>query len=597
MKVLSFLILILLIPLTWAQKPNIILIITDDQGFGDCGFSGNNIIQTPCIDQLVEEGTLLNNFHVDPTCAPTRAALLTGRYSARTGVWHTVQGRNMLRSQEITLANILTDNGYKTGLFGKWHLGDNYPYRAEDRGFQHTVMHAAGGVGQSPDYWGNDYFDDTYLVNGRYQQFNGFCTDVWFDQAIEFITTNKDRPFFAYIAPNAPHSPFYCPTKYTKIYEGDQRVPNIPFYGMITNIDDNLGKLMEVLDQAEIKDNTILIYMTDNGTSAGLKGKTGFNAGMRGKKNSEYEGGHRVPLIIKWPNGNIKPGKSISQLTAHIDIVPTIIDLCNLRAPITNYDGKSLKDLLISDKPGWLERTLIVESQRVVDPIKWRKSAVMTERWRLINGKELYDIIKDPSQKKDLKDKYPKIVNHLRNSYENFWNDVSREHAITSHITIGSDNAPIVALSSHDWLIDQLSPWNQKHIIEGFCATSSFWSVQSETDGTYEVSLRRWPAETDKAINDGTYGKAYNYTHARLKINDIDVTKPIPLNAKEVTFSIELPKGIFQLAPEFISQDVIATPYYAYVTHKPKRGWQTPKGMGLPIYDPSFGSKPPQLDL
>ena len=220
--------------------PNVILVITDDQGYGDIGFTGNPVIQTPAIDRLRTQGTLLNNFHVDPTCAPTRAALMTGRYSDRVGVWHTIMGRNMLRTREVTMADVFAESGYVTGLFGKWHLGDDYPYRPEDRGFRHSVHHKAGGVGQAPDYWGNDYFDDTYFVNGKPRQFTGFCTDVWFDEGMKFIRQNRKQPFFAYISTNAPHGPFYCPLDYTEPYENNPGVSTPEFYGMVTNLDDNL---------------------------------------------------------------------------------------------------------------------------------------------------------------------------------------------------------------------------------------------------------------------------------------------------------------------------------------------------------------------
>ena len=592
---LYLLILLLCCSSSFAKLPNIILVITDDQGYGDFGFSGNKFIQTPNIDKLVKNSILLTNFHVDPTCAPTRAALLTGRYSNRTGVWHTVQGRNMLREREITLADILKENGYETGLFGKWHLGDNYPYRPVDRGFTYSVMHHAGGVGQAPDYWGNDYFDDTYNFNGVFKRFDGFCTDIWFDEAIKFIKSNKNSPFFAYIAPNAPHSPFYCPEEYTKIYQNNDKIPNIPFYGMITNIDENMGNLIKILDEENLSSNTILIYMTDNGTSAGMKNGIGYNANMRGKKNSEYEGGHRVPCIIRWPQSNLVHGKEISQLTAHIDIFPTIIDMCNLDSPTVDFDGKSIINLLEQNKDSWPNRALIVETQRIVTPKKKKKSSVMKDSWRLINGKELYDLDNDFEQKINVAKKYPEIVNELRDHYDIFWNDVSKDHALTSHISLGSDLNPIVKLSSHDWLIDQLSPWSQEHVKVGFCEEQSFWSVKCERSGIYEISLRRWPVEADKPINDGSYGKSYKYTHARLKINDIDIKKSIPAGAKEITFSVNLPKGIMKLAPVFISDELIATPYYAYVTHQLQKNWQTPEYMKIPIFDPNYGEKPPQI--
>ena len=579
-----------------AEKPNVVIVITDDQGYGDVAFTGNPAIKTPNIDKLRSQGTLLNNFHVDPTCAPTRSALMTGRYSDRVGVWHTVQGRNMLRRRETTMADIFGANGYATGLFGKWHLGDCYPYRPEDRGFQHCVFHQAGGVGQAPDYWGNDYFDDTYIVNGRHQRFDGFCTDVWFAEGMEFIKANRDRPFFAYISTNAPHSPYYCPEEYTRPYAGDPQVSITEFYGMITNIDDNMARLMELLDQEGIADNTILVFMTDNGTAGGLKNGRGYDGGMRGMKNSEYDGGHRVPFIVRWPNGDIEAGKSVERLTAHIDILPTFVELCGLEAPDIEFDGSDISDLLYTDGNAWPDRALVVESQRVVDPIMWRKSAVMTDRWRLVNGRELFDLEADPRQANDVATQYPEVFERLRGEYETFWNDVSQEHDLTSYMVIGSDHSPIVALSSHDWLIDRLPPWNQNHIKNGDVAEESFWAIEVERDGEYEISLRRWPVEADKGINDGTYGQAFDYTQARMRIGDIDETRDIPDGAKEVTFQVTLKAGVTQLAPTFIGPTLTATPYYVYVTHTPKPGWQTPEGMGIPVYDPSYGRVPPQIE-
>ncbi|VGO12490.1 Arylsulfatase [Pontiella desulfatans] len=578
-----------------AKKPNVIIVITDDQGYGDLAFTGNPAIKTPNIDKLRTQGTLLNNYHVDPTCAPTRSALMTGRYSDRVGVWHTVQGRSMLRRRETTMADVFSANGYSTGIFGKWHLGDCYPFRPEDRGFQHCVYHQAGGVGQAPDYWGNDYFDDTYIVNGKHQRFEGFCTDVWFDEGMKFIKTNKNKPFFAYITTNAPHGPYYCPEEYSKPYEGNPNVSIPEVYGMITNIDDNMAKLMKLLEAEGIAENTILVFQTDNGTAGGLQNGRGYDGNMRGKKGSEYEGGHRVPFIIRWPDGKIEPGKSIEQLTAHIDILPTFIDLCGLTAPKIEFDGTSLAPLLFSKGRSWPDRALVVESQRVVDPIKWRKCSVMTDQWRLVNGKELFEVRKDPKQAEDLSAQHPEVFQKLRAEYDKFWNDVSREHDQTSYMVIGSEKAPIVSLSSHDWLIDKLPPWHQNHIKNGDVAEISHWAIEVERDGNYEISLRRWPVEADKGINDGTYGKAFNYKQARMRIGDVDETKPIPSGAKEVTFTVSLKKGLTNLSPVFIGDDLSATPYYAYVTHKPKPGWQTPQGMGIPVYDPNFGRIPPQL--
>jgi len=581
--------------LALAAKPNVIVVITDDQGYGDLGCNGNTVIQTPNIDKLRSQGIQLDNYHVDPTCAPTRSALMTGRYSDRVGVWHTVQGRNMLREREITMADIFGQNGYATGIFGKWHLGDCYPYRPEDRGFTTTVYHGAGGVAQAPDYWGNDYFDDTYIKNGKPTRFKGFCTDIFFDEGMEFIEQNakKEKPFFAYIAPNAPHGPFYCPEEYTKPYESRSGVSKTEFYGMVTNIDDNMAKLMRQLDELGIANNTILVFTTDNGTSGGLHEGRGFTAGMRGKKSSEYDGGHRVPFIVRWPDGKLEAGKSVKRLTAHLDILPTFIDLCGLSAPEVEFDGTSIRDLLYTNGKSWPDRSLVVESQRVVDPIKWRKCAVMTDRWRMVNGDELYDMEQDSGQETDVKGKHPEVFERLRGEYERFWADVSREHNLTSYMVVGSDESPVVALSSHDWLVEQV-PWYQPHIMHGAMAKPAHWAIEVDHDGVYEISLRRWPVEADKAINDANGYKAFSFSAARMRIADIDETKNIPAGAKEVTFRVNLKKGVTELSPLFIGGGKEATPYYAYVTHRPSTGWQTPAGMGIPVYDPAYGRVPPQ---
>ncbi|TWU22104.1 Arylsulfatase precursor [Novipirellula galeiformis] len=585
---------VLVVPtLAEAKQPNVVVVMTDDQGWGDLACNGNPWIKTPTMDALASESTLLTNYHVDPTCAPTRAALMTGRYSDRVGVWHTIQGRNLLRSREKTMADLFAANGYATGMFGKWHLGDVYPFRPEDRGFTHAVYHGGGGVMQAPDYWGNDYFDDTYIENGKRNRFPGFCTDVWFDEGMKFIKANKHKPFFAYIATNAPHSPLYCPTKYTDIYKEDPNVPSDEFYGMITNIDDNLAKLIQLLKDEGLHDDTILVFTTDNGTAAGLVKGLGYDGNMRGKKGSQYDGGHRVPFMIRWPNGNIEAGKEISRLTAHIDILPTFIDLCQLDAPEIKFDGSSLRELLYGDADGWPDRSLVVESQRVVDPVKWRQSAVMTDRWRLVDGKELYDIQVDPKQKHNIASEHPEVLQRLRNQYERFWSDVSAEHNLTSYMIIGSAQQPIVTLSSHDWLVERV-PWNQPHIISGAMAKPAYWALQVEHAGEYEISLRRWPVEADKGINNGDYGNAFAFEQACLRIDDINETKPIPAGAKEVTFRVTLKKGMTRLAPTFVGGGIEATPYYVYVTDKIQPAWQTPEGMGIPVYDPEYGRRPPQ---
>ena len=547
------------------KRPNVVLVITDDQGYGDLACHGNPVIKTPNLDRLYAESVRLTDFHVDPTCSPTRSALMTGHYSTRTGVWHTIMGRSLLGKHEVTMADVFSANGYQTGIFGKWHLGDNYPFRPQDRGFKEVLVHRGGGVGQGPDYWGNDYFDDTYLHNGKPKKFTGYCTDVWFDGAIKFIETNKNRPFFCYLTTNAPHGPYNVAEKYSKPYR-DKGVPQnqARFYGMITNIDENMGRLMRQLRELGLQENTILIFMTDNGTSAG------YNAGMRGRKGSEYEGGHRVPFFIRWPGGKFHVGRDVTDLAAHIDVLPTLIQLCRLKKPNgLKFDGAGLAPLLSHNVRGWPNRTLVVHSQRIEHPQKWRKSAVMTNRWRLVNGKELYDVKADPSQKKNTADEHPETVEKLRKEYEKWWADLSEQFDKYCRIIIGSDKENPTRLMSHDWHSPN-PPWSQG-AVRGASKANGFWAVEVERDGTYEFELRRWPTEVDKPITAAiNNGKAIRATNARLKIADVDETKSIEAGAHEVTFRVQLKAGKTRLQTWFMDDAGESRgAYYAYVKRLP----------------------------
>jgi len=543
-----------------SRRPNVVLVVTDDQGYGDLGCHGNEVISTPNLDGLHAQSVRLTDFHVDPTCSPTRSALMTGHYSSRTGVWHTIMGRSLLRRDEVTVADVFSANGYRTAIFGKWHLGDNYPYRPQDRGFQDVLIHGGGGVGQGPDYWGNDYFDDTYLHNGRAQKFEGYCTDIWFDGALKFIEANKEGPFFCYIPTNAPHGPYNVADKYSKPYR-DKGVPSrqADFYGMITNIDQNVARLMARLKDLNLEENTILIFMTDNGTSGDYAG------GMRGKKGSEYEGGHRVPFFIRWPGGRLAAPGDIARLAAHVDVLPTLIELCGLQGPQgVKFDGTSLAPLLRGDASRWPDRTLLVHSQRIEHPEKWRKSAVMTQRWRLINGKELYDIEADPLQKNDVAGVNAETVEKLRESYEQWWADLSRRFDEYCEIVVGSDKQNPTRLMSHDWHCPDPA-WSQG-VVRGAGKTNGFWAVEIERDGTYAFELRRWPVELDASINGAPpSGKAISAASARLKVADADLSMPVPRDAHAVTFQAKLKAGKTRLETWFTDDDGTSRgAYYVY---------------------------------
>jgi arylsulfatase A-like enzyme len=526
--------------------PNVLLIITDDQGYGDVSAHGNTMIATPSMDRLRDESVRLTNFHVDPTCSPTRSALMSGRYSTRTGVWHTIMGRSLMSEDEQTLAEIFHAAGYRTGMFGKWHLGDNYPQRPQDQGFEHVVWHHGGGVGQGPDYWDNDYFDDTYEVNGDWTPFEGYCSDVWFREATAFIEREDERPFFAYLATNAPHGPFLVDEAYSRPYLEAGVPPTMAkFYGMIANIDENLGRLRKRLDELGLAENTILIFMTDNGTAAGHQGRNneegtwkGFNAGMRGHKGSEYEGGHRVPFFVSWPAGGVGGGRDIAALSAHVDILPTLADLCGVptSGPLP-LDGISLVDALRGRGAAPSGRTLFVHSQRVEHPQKWRKSAVMTERWRLINGKELYDLSVDPGQASDIAATHSTVVADLRASYDAWWQSLEPVMNEPVRIGFGGKENP-VNLMSHDWHTeDRGTPWHQNHVRNGYVGNGP-WAVDVERAGSYEISLYRWPAHLERAME---------CVGASISIGAQELEREIDSSATSVSFRVELPAGPAEL--------------------------------------------------
>ena len=495
------------------RKPNIVFVLTDDQGYGDLGCTGNPWLKTPNIDTFYRESLRMTNYHVGPTCAPTRAGLMSGHYANSTGVWHTIGGRSLLRADEWSLATALQENGYRTGIFGKWHLGDSYPYRPEDRGFQNSVVHGGGGISQAPDYWGNDYYDDTYRVNGEYQKFHGYCTDIFYGEAKKFIHENKDRPFFCYIASNAPHGPFNVENKYADLYRGKVIEQRARFYGMITNIDDNFGALWELLREEGLEDNTILIFMTDNGTTQAMtldeNGNylEGYNAGLRGIKNSEYDGGHRVPFFIRYPQGQIGGGRDCNELAANVDFMPTLLDLCGIDCGSHTFHGQSLRKVMETPDAKMPDRFVVTDSQRVPYPIKWRKSAVMQGEWRLINGQELYDMSTDWAQEHDIAAQHPQRVEKMRQAYEEWWKLVSVkfDNPIPMFITKKTQ------LNSHDWRGDgENCTWRQMHVRQGR-RTRGHWEVLAEVTGIYEIHAYRWAPETGYSLWQGIDGNDSGY--------------------------------------------------------------------------------------
>jgi arylsulfatase len=421
---------------TWAAapgRPNIVIIMPDDVGYGDFACNGNPIVRTPAIDELSRESVRFTDFHVSPTCAPTRAALLTGRHEFKSGVTHTINERERLSLQAITLAQVLKSAGYATGIFGKWHLGDEPDRWPDKRGFDEMFIHGAGGIGQSypgscgdaPD---NTYFDPVILHNGRFERTEGYCTDVFFGQALKWIASMQGRqPFFAYITPNAAHAPLDVPAEYIRHYEGKVPEKVARFYGMIENIDENIGRLLAHLHQTGLRENTLVIFMTDNGTATGAGV---FNAGMRGSKNTPYQGGTRVPSFWRWPAG-FKGGVDCDALVAHIDVFPTLAQISGATLDADaqrQVEGRSLLPLLKDPKLKWADRTLVTHLGRWprggAAKAKHSGCSIRDSRFTLVNNVELYDLKNDPGEMKNVIVDHPDAVKKLRAAYDDWWESV-----------------------------------------------------------------------------------------------------------------------------------------------------------------------------
>jgi arylsulfatase A-like enzyme len=575
-----------------SKKPNVILVITDDQGYPPMGCYGHPFINTPHIDEFYNQSIRFEQFHSGTTCAPTRAGMMTGHNCNSTGVWHTIGGRSLLRKDEWTLAEALKGGGYITGMFGKWHLGDTYPLRPMDRGFDQVVCHGGGGISQQPDWWGNDYFDDTYWVNGEPESFKGYCTDVFFEEAIKFMEEKKDEPFFCYLSTNAPHSPFNVAKKYWEQYKDKTDSEKYArFLGMISNIDENFGILRDKLKEWEIEDNTILIFMSDNGqTGVGEPVSNQYNHTLRGFKGSEYEGGHRIPFFIRWPDGNISGGKSLDELTAYIDIMPTLLDLCGVEVPPERtFHGISFAPLLKGQKDQiWQERFLATDTQRISHPIKWRKSCVMHQNWRLVNRHELYDIESDPSQETNLAADHGELVKKMQEAYEDWWTLCADQFDSDVPISIGSEKEKRVKICTHDLRNEQDAGvvWNQAQVRRGETCVG-YWAIEAEEEGTYQFELARWPEEAKHPIQAGikgddivwdkentasgsevfyTGGKALPLKDATLAIEGLPrLSVEVKENDQYARFTVKLKKGEYRLRAFFTDlEGLLTSAYYVY---------------------------------
>lgn len=483
------------------QKPNIILIITDDQGYGDIGYNGNPHIKTPNLDLLATNSMRFNNFYVSPVCAPTRSSLLTGRYSLRTGVTDTYNGGAMMSNDEITLAEILKENNYQTGIFGKWHLGDNYPFRPTDQGFHESLIHLSGGIGQVGDftnyYKGNrSYFDPILWHNNEQKKYEGYCSDIFTDEAIKFIEENKSNQFFCYLSFNAPHTPLQVPDKYYDLYKNvdpsvisesekismtEKNVLDAKrIYGMVTNIDDNVGKLVSKLKELNIDQNTILIFMTDNGPQ-----QFRYVSNLRGLKSSVYNGGIKVPFYLSYPKIH-DAGLDIDNFSAHIDVLPSLLDLCDIETPKNiKIDGKNFLNKSREERSFfsyWTRKS----------PELYQNMSLNKGNYKLVGNTnydspierfELFDIDNDPYEMENLIENKKELAIQMKLEMDNIYNELINSKNIKNkpRIIIGSEFENPTYLNRND-ASGQRGIWAQNEIF-------GFWRIKA-LSGKYNFRFK-----------------------------------------------------------------------------------------------------------
>jgi arylsulfatase A-like enzyme len=549
-----------------ADQPNVILILTDDQGYGDVAAHGNPVLQTPHTDRLHAESIRLADFHVAPMCSPTRGQLMTGVDAMRNGCTAVCQGRSMPQSGLPFMAEFFEESGYATAHIGKWHIGDSYPFRPQDRGFQYTLHHGAWGITSLADYWGNTYFDPVLNLNGEYKKYDGFCTDIFFDESMAWVdqqlSVDNKKPFFLYLATNTPHVPDQvaeedaAPYREMGQYEG--KPIHAEFYGQIANIDDNLGRLEEFLEERGLRENTILIYMTDNGTRSPKSQKI-FNAGMRGKKTEIYEGGHRVPCFLRWPDAGLDQGRDIDQLTQVQDLLPTLIDLCELDPKDASFDGDSLAGLIRGEQEKLEARMLVVQYR--TSGAKWDPAAVLWNKWRLVGPRELYDLRTDLGQRSNVAREHPDVVAAMTAHYDQWYAEAFPRFEEPRRIMIGSAKANPVMLYANDW-------------VGGYCDnpgglraanTTGHWDVIVEEAGVYEFELRRWPFEAElplAAAGEGVpffEGKgARPIAKARLRIGQHEEVVETEPSDTRATFTVQLEAGENRIETFFLGdEDVV----------------------------------------
>ncbi|MEM7697610.1 MAG: arylsulfatase [Verrucomicrobiota bacterium] len=505
------------------DRPNIIMIMPDDMGYGDLGATGNEVIRTPHLDRLASEAATLSDFYVSPVCSPTRACLMTGRYNHRTRCIDTFKGRSMMDPDEVTLAEALQAAGYATGIFGKWHLGDNHPMRPQDQGFDEVLIHRGGGLAQPSEPIANErrYTDPILFRNGEAVRREGYCTDIYFDDAIAFMEKSaaSGQPFFAYIPPNAPHGPYHdVPEELLEYYQSIDLEPILNggnndrhkdtvarVFAMIENIDENVGKLDAFLESSGLKENTIVLFFTDNGPNSRR-----YVGPFRGSKSNVHEGGIRTCFYARWPK-RFEAGHSSDRIAAHIDMMPTLLAAAGAEPPSNvKFDGINVLPLLEGEPESWQDRAIIIQTHRGNEPVPEHHIAVRTEDWKLVRDSgfgneslpenapefELYAIREDPGEENDLSETKPEKVEELRSIYADWLADVSTtrpDNFAPPRISLGADSEPVVDLSLQDWRVAPDSPgWGEdgKWFVDVLTVHRALLEVRfAEAPGEREITV------------------------------------------------------------------------------------------------------------
>ena len=536
------------------SQPNVIIVLTDDQGYGDMSAHGNPILRTPHLDRLHDESVRLTDFHVAPVCTPTRGELMTGLYALRNKAGMVPAGRNLMRRDIPTMPEIFRANGYATGLFGKWHLGDTYPHRPLDRGFDRSVWHKGWGFASEIEY-DNDYYYTRYLDQEETRYSDRFCTETWFDEAMDWMGEKADagQPFFTYLALNTPHSPFNALARHYFPYGSQVDDPLLAhFLGLIGIIDENMARLDAWLTDRDLRNNTILVFMNDNGTA---KGETVFNAGMRGKKGSPYEGGHRAICFIRWPDGDLGEPREVGYPSHVTDVLPTLADLLGFTLPEGSaFDGATLAPVFRSDDGSGPDRKIIVQYGGRRRPAKYSDSSVIWNSWRLVGEDELYDIASDPGQKTSVAESHPEVVAAMKSHYDEYWASIEDSIGEVEPLVVREEPGTFTDLTSNSWI--EVDCDNRTRTAET-CGPprGGVWRIEAGREGSYGVELSRWPFHLDRSLTVAgpaatiggvpiTPGKALPVRSASLSVNGgTPVSAQAEPDATSVRFEVRLQKG------------------------------------------------------